>query len=90
MLLIQEKKAYITITSNDIFVTLDPTYMHFMVRRLAAVNKRRCYIEVFRLIIEHKVAYTVYLNGVFFNLSSLPDELVLLIDDTLNHNRSPR
>ncbi len=55
--------------------------MHLMVRCLAAVYKRRCYIEIFRLIIEHTVAYTVNLNGVFFNLSSLPDELVLLIDE---------
>ena len=40
-----------------------------MVRRLAAVKQRRCYIQIFKLIIEHDVPYTVNYNGVFFNMS---------------------
>ena len=36
-----------------------------MARRLAAVKQRRFYIEIFKLIVEHKVAYTVSMNGVF-------------------------
>ena len=40
-----------------------------MIRRLAAAKQRRCYIEIFKLIVEHKVPYTVNRNGVFFNLS---------------------
>ena len=42
---------------------MDPIYRQFMVRRLAAVKQRRCYIEIFKLIVEHKVAYTVNMNG---------------------------
>ena len=53
---------------------MDPIYRQFMVRRLAAAKKRSCYIEIFKLIIEHKVAYTVNRNGVLFNLSPLSDE----------------
>ena len=62
---------------------MDPIYRQFMVRRLAAVKQRRCYIEIFKLIVEHKVAYTVSNNGVFFNLSSLSDELAQQIDDII-------
>ena len=62
---------------------MGPAYMRFMVRHLAAVKKRRCYIEIFRLIIEHKVAYIVSINGVLFNMSSLPDELVRQIDEII-------
>ena len=55
-----------------------------MVRRLAAAKKGNCYIEIFELIVEHKVAYTVNRNGVFFfNLSPLSDELVRQIDEIL-------
>ena len=65
---------------------MDPAYMHFMVRRLAAVKKQRCYLEIFRPLIEHKVAYTVNMNGVLFNLSSLPDELVRQIDEIIKRS----
>ena len=62
---------------------MDPIYRQFMIRHLAAVKKRRCYIEIFKLIVEHKVAYTVNRNGVLFNLSPLSDELVRHIDEIL-------
>ncbi len=57
-----------------------------MVRRLAAVKNKRCYIEIFRLLIEHKVAYTVNMNDILFNLSSLPDELVRQIDEIIKRS----
>ena len=63
---------------------MDPIYRQFMVRRLAAAKQTRCYIEIFKLIVEHKVAYTVNMNGVlFFNLSSVPDELVRHIGEII-------
>ena len=62
---------------------MDPIYRQFMIRRLAAAKQRSCYIEIFKLIVEHKVPYTVNRNGVFFNLSLLSDELVRQIDDIL-------
>ena len=62
---------------------MDTTYRQFMVKRLAAVKQRRCYIEIFKLIVEHKVVYTVNMNGVFFNLSSLSDELAQQIDEII-------
>ena len=62
---------------------MDRIYRQFMVRRLAAVKQRRCYIEIFKLILEHKVAYTVNRNGVFFNMSPLSDELVRQIDEII-------
>ena len=45
---------------------MDTTYRQFMLKRLAAVKQRRCYIEICKLIVEHNVAYTVNMNGVFF------------------------
>ena len=65
---------------------MDTTYRQFMVRRLAAAKQRSCYIEIFKLIIEHKVAYTVNMNGVFVNLSSLSEELVRQIDEIIKRS----
>ena len=55
---------------------MDPIYRKFMIRRIASARQKRCYIEIFKLIVDHKVDYTVNSNGVFFNLSPLPDEVV--------------
>ena len=62
---------------------MDPIYRQFMIRRLAAAKQKRCYIMIFKLIVVHKVAYTVNRNGVFFNLSPLSDELVRQIDEII-------
>ena len=62
---------------------MDTTYRQFMVKRLVAVKQRKCYIEILKLIVEHNVAYTVNMNGVFFNLSSLSDELAQRIDEII-------
>ena len=62
---------------------MDPINRQFMVRRLAAVKQRRCYIQIFKLIVEHNVPYTVKNNGVFFNMSPLPEELIRQIDEII-------
>ena len=67
---------------------MDAIYRQFMIRRLAAVKQRRCYREIFKLIVEHKVAYTVNRNGVFFNLSPMSDEFSRQIDEILKRFRA--
>ena len=62
---------------------MGPIYRQFMVRRLAAVKQRKCYIAIFKLIVKHNVPYTVNNNGVFFNMSHLPDDLVRKIDEII-------
>ena len=62
---------------------MDSISRQFMVRRLAAVKQRKFYIHIFKLIVEHDVPYTVNMNGVFFNMSHLPDDLVRQIDDII-------
>ncbi|MFM7985704.1 MAG: hypothetical protein ACKPKO_40965, partial [Candidatus Fonsibacter sp.] len=42
---------------------IDIINRQFMVRRLAAVKQRRCYIQIFKLIAEHNVPYTVNMKG---------------------------
>ena len=60
---------------------MDPINRQFMVRRLAAVKQRKCYIQILNIIVEHNVPYTVSNNGVFFNMSPLSEELVRQINE---------
>ncbi|MFM7986244.1 MAG: hypothetical protein ACKPKO_43720, partial [Candidatus Fonsibacter sp.] len=46
-------------------------------------KQRRCYIQIFKLIVEHNVPYTVNMHSVFFNMSHLPDELMRQIDEII-------
>ena len=62
---------------------MEPIYRKFMIRRIASARQKSCYIEIFKLIVEHKVDHTVNSNGVFFNLSPLPDEVVRQIGEIL-------
>ena len=62
---------------------MDPIYKKFMIRRLAAARHKRCYIRIFKLIVEHNVDYTVNDNGVIFNLSPLPAEVVRQIGEII-------
>ena len=62
---------------------MDPINRQFMVRRIAAVKQKTCYIAIFKLIVEHKVPYTVNNNGVFSNMSPLSEKLVREINEII-------
>ena len=59
--------------------------MHPVYRRSVegALRKRVSYIELFELIVDHKIVYTIKKKGVFFNMSTLPDEVVRQNDNIL-------
>ena len=61
---------------------MDPNeiYKRFMIRRLGAIKRKRCYIDVFIFVLDHKIDYTINNNGVFFNLSTLSNENIRDID----------
>ena len=63
---------------------MGPIYRTLMIRRIATARQKSCYIEIFKLTVEHNVDYTVNSNGVFFNLTPLPDEVVREIDEILS------
>ncbi|MFM7982711.1 MAG: hypothetical protein ACKPKO_25650, partial [Candidatus Fonsibacter sp.] len=69
MLRLQKENQYKITLTIYIYHKMDPINRQFMVMRLAAVKQRRCYIQIFKLIVEHNVPYTVNMNGVFFNMS---------------------
>ena len=48
----------------------------WLVRRIANVKDKSCYMEILDLIHTGELDYTVNSNGVYFNLASVPDAVV--------------
>ena len=68
---------------------MDPNeiYKRVLIKRLGAI-RRSCYIDVFIFVLDRKIDYTVNNNGVFFNLSALPHELIRDIDTIIKKYES--
>ena len=64
------------------YYMMDPNeiYQRFMIKRLGAIKRRSCYVDIFAFILDRRIDYTINSNGVFFNLSALPHELIRDID----------
>ena len=48
-----------------------------LLRRITNIKVKKCYIEIFKLLIKENINYTRNNNGIFLNLG-------VLLDDTLN------
>ena len=72
------------------YYMMDPNeiYKRFMVKRLSAIKRKNCYIDVFIFVLDHKIDYTVNNNGVFFNLSTLSNENIRDIDTIMKKYES--
>ena len=72
------------------YYMMDPNeiYKRLMIRRLGAIKRKNCYIDVFIFVLDHKIDYTVNNNGVFFNLSTLSNENIRDIDTIMKKYES--
>jgi len=48
----------------------------WLVRRIADVKDKSCYLEILELIHTGELMYTVNNNGIFFNLATVPDPTI--------------
>ena len=48
----------------------------WLVRRIADVKDKGCYLQILDLIHTDGLKYTVNSNGVYFNLASVPDAVI--------------
>ena len=51
-------------------------YRELMVERLGKINKKQCYVEVFKYLHKSGVPYTVKEAGVLFTLNNLEQHVV--------------
>ena len=62
-------------------IKLSIGYKKEVVRRISLVKKKRCYLEIFRFVVDHGIDYTINNNGVFFNLTAVDDATISKIDN---------
>ena len=63
--------------NSKVFKLSDKTYL---VSRISEVKDDKCYIKLFKLLINENVKYMRNKNGIFFNVGLLSDELLKKID----------
>jgi hypothetical protein len=65
------------------------TYTHNdkkqLVKRLGDIKNKKCYIKIFRVIHGNNYKYTQNDNGIFFNLTNLPDNVLCSIENIINY-----
>ena len=61
---------------------------HFLIRRINDIKNKKCYQDIFRLLLNQNVNYTRNSNGIFFNLALLNDEILNKIDFILSFHES--
>ena len=57
-----------------------------IVRRIADIQDKKCYIELFNLLIKKNISYMKNKNGIFFNVSILSDDVLNIIDNILTYH----
>jgi len=77
--------------TSDIFINHNQTtkkYLHHdkkqLVKRMNDVKNKKCYIKIFKLI-HTSTKYTVNDNGVLFNLTILPDNILTQIETIIEY-----
>ena len=56
----------------------------FLIRRINDIKNKKCYQDIFRLLLNKNINYTRNSNGIFFNLALLNDEILNKIDFILS------
>ena len=59
-----------------------------LLRRITAIQKKQCYLDILGLIHSHGLDYTVNNNGVLFNLALIPDATIQIIIHIVEHFES--
>ena len=58
-------------------------YRELMVDRLSNIDKKQCYLELFKYLHTNGVSYTAKDSGVFFTLNELEQSVVYKLDDIM-------
>ncbi len=73
--------------SNKNFNTNDKV---LIVRRIADIGVKKCYIDILKLLIKENIQYTRNKNGIFFNVSILSHEVLNMIDSILLYHEKKK
>ena len=54
-----------------------------LVRRISEIKHKRCYIELFKVLINKNIKYMRNANGIFFDVGLLSDDVLNIIENIL-------
>ena len=56
----------------------------WLVRRIGSIKDKRCYLDILELIhADDGLVYAINSNGLYFNLATVPDTTLIIIDNIL-------
>ena len=59
-----------------------------LIRRINDIKNKKCYQDIFRLLLNQNINYTRNSNGIFFKLALLSDEILNRIDFILSFHEN--
>ena len=64
-------------------------YRELMVERLGNINKKQCYVDLFKCLHKNRVPYTVKDSGVLFTLNDLEQRIVYKLHEIISKYEQP-
>ncbi len=61
-----------------------------LIRRISNIKNNQCYMDILDLIHTRNILYTVNSNGIYFNLTTIPDDAMHIIMDIVGHYESKK
>ena len=58
-------------------------YRELMVERLGKINKKQCYVDLFKYLHTNGIPYTIKEAGIFFTLNDLEQRVVYQLDEII-------
>ena len=56
----------------------------WLVRHVGSIKDKQCYLDVLELIhADDGLVHTIYSNGLYFNLATVPDATLVIVDTVL-------
>ncbi len=78
-----------SITSDTLNILNTKSYTHehkkLLVKRINEIKSKRCYVKIFKIIYNDNHKYSQNDNGVFFNLTNLPDTTLSKIEQVIQY-----
>ena len=59
-------------------------YRELLVERLGKIDKKQCYLELFKYLHTHGIPHTINESGVFFTLNDLEQSVVYKLDEIIS------
>ena len=61
---------------------------NILIQRLRNIKNKKCYIKIFKLILDNNIEFSKNSNGIFFNTIDISDDIMCEIDGVVSYYES--